>query len=134
MDNNVARRFDTEFAPRIAAKIASLFRAGEVETEVLPRESAERPTRVRIGGVPLKALRGYTYRLNVYLVWHDKAVIELVTHADENSFGQYLETFDKKMEAWQITRKIDFGSRTQAEISILINGLDFEAYHHAPSF
>ena len=127
MAPQIALRFDNEFAPHIAAKIASLYNAGDLETEVLPREGIGRPTRVWIGGRPLEAMRGYPHRLNVYLTWQDDAVIELVTDDRQQEFARYLESLPHRMGMWQQVRRIDFGSRTQAEVAILISDLDFDA-------
>ena len=47
VDREKSRRFDIEFAPRIASRIASLLDAG-VRVEVMPHESGRMPTRVRV--------------------------------------------------------------------------------------
>nr|WP_238400643.1 DUF5594 family protein [Burkholderia thailandensis] len=104
-----------------------MYMQGDVETEVLPREGAGRPTRVKVSGKPLESMRGYPYPLNLYLVWSDAAVIELVTRSMEQEFARYLDALPNKMSELQASRGVDFGSRTQSELAILVNDLDFDA-------
>jgi hypothetical protein len=129
MNQETARQFDREFAPRIASAIAALF--GEhVRVEMMPYEGAGHPTRVKITGDRLPNLHGhedYTHPLNVSLTWDSDAIRGLLQPDGEARFARYLAAIPLKLQNWQGGRAVDFGSRSQAEPAILIGGLDFEA-------
>jgi hypothetical protein len=70
---------------------------------------------------------GYVHPLNVSLTWDSDAINGLMQPDGEARFARYLTAIPRKMQNWEGGRPIDFGSRAQAEPSILIGGLDFEA-------
>jgi len=126
MNQDLADRFEREFAPRIAAVIANIF--GEhVRVEVIPYAGAGHPTRVRLSGERLANAHGYHYPLNVSLTWDSDAIRGLMQPGGEARFARYLEAVRIKLGNWEGGRPVDFGSRAQAEPAILIGGLDFEA-------
>jgi hypothetical protein len=126
MNQDTAARFDREFAPRIAAVIAGLFKQ-HVRVEVVPYAGAGHPTRVTLTGARLVSPHGYVHPLNVSLTWDSDAINGLMQPDGEARFVRYLTAIPRKMQNWEGGRPIDFGSRAQAEPSILIGGLDFEA-------
>jgi hypothetical protein len=126
MNPDTVARFDHEFAPRIAATIAGLFDPG-IHTEVLPWQGHGHPTRVRVWAVPIEALRHYPYPLNLHLTWDSDEIERLMGEGGEARFARYLEALPRKFDAWHSAREVDFRSHTQAEIEMLLGGLDFEA-------
>lgn len=126
MNPQTIARFDREFAPRIAAKIAGLFDTG-IQAEVLPYEGHGRPTRVRIWAEPIEALRHYPHKLNLHLTWDSDEIEGLMHEGGEARFASYLAAIPRKLEAWHYARDVDFRSHTQAEPEVLLGGLDFEA-------
>jgi hypothetical protein len=126
MSPQTIARFDTEFAPRIAETIAG-FDAG-LHVEVLPYEGHGHPTRVRIFGEAIEALRHdpYLYPLNLYLTWDSDEIERLMGDDGQVRFAAYLHAISRKLEAWRNARPVDFRSHTQAEPEILLGGLDFE--------
>jgi hypothetical protein len=126
MNQETAARFEREFVPRITAALARFF-SERVHLEVIPFGGARHPTRVRITADLLSAGHGYTYPLNISLTWDSDAIQGLLEPDGEARFARYLDALSCKLGNWQGGRAIDFGSRSQAEPSILIGGLDFEA-------
>jgi hypothetical protein len=126
MNPETVARFDHEFAPRIAATIAGLFDTG-VHAEVQPSQGHGHPTRVRIWAAPIEALRHYPHPLNVYLTWDSDEIEDLMEEGGEARFSRYLQALPRKLDAWHNAREIDFRSHTQAEIDMLLGGLDFES-------
>ena len=125
MSSAAVYRFEEEFAPRIAARLASQFGA-EVRVEVVPHEGRGHPTRVRLWGVPGEVRHPYAYPLNVSLTWDVDEIERLMEPGGEARFEHYLEATVRKMAAWETARPVDFATRTQGEPEILIGGLDFE--------
>jgi hypothetical protein len=126
MNPETLARFDHEFAPRIAATIAGLFDTG-VHTEVLPYQGHGHPTRIRMWAVPIEALRHYPHPLNLHLTWDSDEIERLMGEGGEARFSRYLNALPRKLDAWHNAREVDFRSHTQAEIEMLLGGLDFEA-------
>jgi len=126
MNQDLADRFEREFAPRIAAMIASIFEQ-HVRVEVVPYTGAGHPTRVSLSGDRLANTHGYHYPLNVALTWDSDAIRGLMQPGGEARFARYLDALRVKLGNWEDGRAVDFGSRAQAEPAILIGGLDFEA-------
>ncbi|RFU46529.1 DUF5594 family protein [Paraburkholderia sp. DHOC27] len=118
-------RFDTEFAPRIAATIAGLDPA--VRVEVLPYQGHGHPTRVRIFAAPSEALRHYPHALNVHLTWDTDEIERLMGEGGAARFDSYLQAIPRKLDAWRNAREIDFRSHSQGEPEMLLGGLDFES-------
>ncbi|SAL80722.1 hypothetical protein AWB67_05678 [Caballeronia terrestris] len=130
VDREKARRFDIEFAPRIASRIASLLDAG-VRVEVMPHEGSRMPTRVRVAAERVAQGRGsppgYECPLNVYLTWDGEEIERLFDAGGEERFARYLHAIPAKLAAWQGARDVDLETRSQAEFAVLVGGLDFEA-------
>ena len=125
MSNEAVHRFEEEFAPRIAAKLASQF-GPSVRVEVVPREGRGHPTRVRIVGEASEYRHPYMYPLNLSLTWDVDEIERLMEPGGEARFAHYLEATVCKMASWETARSVDFASRTQGEPEVLIGGLDFE--------
>ncbi|HEM7902989.1 TPA: DUF5594 family protein, partial [Burkholderia cenocepacia] len=87
--------------------------------------AVDRPTRVAIHGKPSGP--GYPHPLNAYLTWSDSAIEELLAEVNPARIDRYVAALPQKMEQWGQEAKIDFGTRTQAQIAILISRLDFDA-------
>jgi hypothetical protein len=60
------------------------------------------------------------------LSWDGLEVERLFASGGNLRFAEYLDALPAKLYAWQEPRRIDLGSRTQAEAEVLIGGLDFE--------
>ena len=125
MNSEAAQRFEHEFAPRIAAWIASHLDP-QIRVEVVPREGRGHPTRVRLSGDPGVLRHPYEHPLNVSLTWDSAEIERLLEPGGDTRFGHYLDSTSRKLHAWEAARPIDFATRTQGEPEILIGGLDFE--------
>ncbi|CAG4902156.1 DUF5594 family protein [Paraburkholderia gardini] len=126
MNQETAACFERDFVPRITATLVRIF-SQRVHIDVIPYGGALHPTRVRITGDILPAGHGYAHPLNVALTWDSDAIHGLLAPGGEARFARYLAALPRKLDNWQGGRAIDFGSRSQAEPSILLGGLDFEA-------
>jgi hypothetical protein len=126
MNPETVATFDHEFAPRIAATIAGLFDTG-IHTEVLPWQGHGHPTCIRMWAAPIEALRHYPHPLNLHLTWDSDEIERLMGEDGEARFSRYLDALPRKLDAWHDARDVDFRSHTQAEIEMLLGGLDFEA-------
>ncbi|AOK53493.1 hypothetical protein DF107_09195 [Burkholderia stagnalis] len=125
MQPETARRFDTEFAPRIARAIAAFF-ADHVQTEVVPYAGHGHPTQVRIHSAPHEHVSGFAHPLNLELTWDTDEIEQLMAPHGMQRFEHYLEALPRKLAAWQGARDIDLASRTQADPLVRLGGLDFE--------
>jgi len=119
---NAAARFDAEFAPRIAETIAGLFRH-RIHAEL---DGAQSPARLHVYGEPFEGVRRFAHPLNIYLSWDSLEVEALFATGGEEKFALYLAALPGKLHAWQAPRQIDLGTRSQAEETVLLGGLDFE--------
>ena len=125
VSQDIAARFNAEFAPRIAQTIADLFKR-RIHVEVVPDERPGRAARVRLCGEPFDEPRRFTQPLNVYLSWDGLEVEALFAAGGAEKFEHYLAALPGKVRAWQTPRQIDFGTRSQADPAVLLGGLDFE--------
>ncbi|KAF1024402.1 MAG: hypothetical protein GAK40_01538 [Burkholderia plantarii] len=125
MNPVTARRFDTEFAPRIADAIARLL-GPRVRTHVTPYGGHGHPSQVHIVSTTHDHVRGFDHPLNLTLTWDVDEIEQLVASGDEARFARYLGALSCKLPRWEGARGIDFGSRTQTQASVLLGGLDFE--------
>ncbi|MBP0608222.1 MULTISPECIES: DUF5594 family protein [Burkholderia] len=125
MQPETARRFDTEFAPRIAQAIAAFF-ADHVQTDVVPYGGHGHPTRVQIRSAPHEHVSGFVYPLNLELTWDTDEIERLMEPDGPQRFEHYLAALPKKLSAWQSARDIDLASRTQGDPLVRLGGLDFE--------
>jgi hypothetical protein len=126
MDRHEAARFEAQFAYRIAAKISDLLDR-DVHAEVIPGTGAHAVTRVRVYAARSGGEHGYAHPLNLFLTWDEYEIARLFEPDGEARFLRYLEAMSAKLDAWQDARRIDLGSRSQAEPMVLVGGLDFEA-------
>ncbi|KVD77600.1 hypothetical protein WS62_29960 [Burkholderia sp. ABCPW 14] len=126
MNPDTARRFDTEFAPRIARAIADLL-GHRANAEVIGYGGHGHPTQVRIAAPPAEHARGYAHPLDIALTWDTDEIERLMAADGPARFERYVAALGRKLPAWENARDIDFGSRTQADALVLIGGLDFEA-------
>ncbi len=126
MSPEIAQRFEAQFAPRIAQAISGVF-GQRIMVEVIPNQGSGHPTRVHIHGTPIEPLGRFAYPLNAYLTWDGSEIEALFSTHGEAKFARYLDALPNKIFAWQVPRQIDFRSRTQAEVSVLLGGLDFES-------
>jgi hypothetical protein len=125
MSNEAVHRFEEEFAPRIAARLAKQF-GPDVHVEVVPNAGRGRPTRVRLSGTSSENRHPYAYPLNVFLTWDVDEIERLMEPDGEARFAHYLDATMRKMASWETARPVDFSTRTQGEPEVLIGGLDFE--------
>lgn len=122
---NPAERFTAELLPRIVDRVQQLSH-GTLHTEILPPVSFDQPARLRVWAPP-RAERGrYAHPLAITLSWDGLEVERLFASGGNLRFAEYLDALPAKLYAWQEPRRIDLGSRTQAEAEVLIGGLDFE--------
>jgi Domain of unknown function (DUF5594) len=126
MNQEIAKRFEAEFAPRIAGTIAGLY-GSRIKASVIPNGGAGQPTRIHLQGKTIEPLRRFAHSLNAYLTWDAYEIEKLLGAGGEIRFTRYLRALPDKIAAWQAPRQIDFVSRSQAEILVLIGGLDFES-------
>jgi len=119
------RRFEEEFAPRIAAKLASQL-GPSVHIDIVPYEGHGHPTRVRLRGLANEHRHTYSYPLNVSLTWDIDEIERLMEPGGEARFEHYLEATVRKASSWESARAVDFTTRSQGEPEVLIGGLDFE--------
>ncbi len=125
MRPETARRFDTEFAPRIARTIADTS-DGWLQADVVPYHGHGHPTQVRVRSTSSEHVHGYAHPLNLELTWDTDEIERLMEADGPTRFEHYLAALPAKLDAWQGARGLDLGSRTQAEALVLIGGLDFE--------
>ncbi|KWB58749.1 DUF5594 family protein [Burkholderia ubonensis] len=125
MQPETARRFDTEFAPRIAHAIAAFF-DDHVQTEVVPYGGHGHPSQVRVRSAPHEHVSGFAHPLNLELTWDTDEIERLMAPEGEARFEQYLAALPRKLSAWQSARDVDLASRTQADPVVRLGGLDFE--------
>ncbi|MEM5330025.1 DUF5594 family protein [Paraburkholderia sp. JHI2823] len=125
MSIEAVRRFEEEFAPRIAAKLAKQF-GPSVHVDVVPGAGLGHPTSVHLRGLANEHRHPYVYPLNVSLTWDTDEIESLMGPGGEARFEHYLEATVRKMASWESARPVDFASRTQGEPEVLIGGLDFE--------
>lgn len=125
MTTNFLARFESECIPRIIEAITGLYRH-RVQLEVLPPEKPDRPARVRIYGDGPAELRRYACPLDITLAWDGLEVETLFSTGGDKRFADYLAALPGKLRAWQEPRRIDFGSLSQADPTVLIGGLDFK--------
>lgn len=125
MNPDVRARFETEFAPRIAARLLGLYRPGEVKVEVVPHDGQGSPTCVDVIG--LTSTVGLPNPLNARLAWRDEAIDDLLAEPDRSRFDRYLAALPVTIERWQMELPVDFSTRTQRDREILIGDLDFDA-------
>ncbi|WP_107314641.1 DUF5594 family protein [Burkholderia metallica] len=125
MNPDVRARFETEFAPHIAARVRGLYEPGEVKVDVVPHDGQGRPTCVDVVG--LTSTVGLPNPLNARLAWRDDAIEALLADPDRSRFDRYLAALPVTIERWQMTLPVDFSSRTQRDREILIGDLDFDA-------
>lgn len=125
MSTEAAHRFEEEFAPRIAAALASQF-GPTAHVEVVPRAGHGHPTRVHIVGHASEYRHPYGFPLNVSLTWDVDEIASLFEPGGEKRFEHYLDALPRKLASWETARPVDFASRTQGEPEVLLGGLDFE--------
>ena len=90
------RRFEEEFAPRIAAKLASQL-GPSVHIDIVPYEGHGHPTRVRLRGLANEHRHTYSYPLNVSLTWD-------IDEIQRNPIGKIQRTDfvpPKEPDGWQ---------------------------------
>lgn len=94
MQPETARRFDTEFAPRIAQAIAAFF-ADHVLTDVVPYGGHGHPTRVQIRSAPHEHVSGFEHPLNLELTWDTDEIERLMEPDGPRRFEHYLAALPK---------------------------------------
>jgi hypothetical protein len=129
LNREQAQRFETEFMPRIVAEVARVLDHG-VHVEFVPYENLLLPTRLHASAARhatgVRAIR-YPFDLNVFLTWDDDEIVRLLLPGGEARFVRYLQSIGIKLKAWEGVREVDLMSRSQADATVLIGGLDFEA-------
>jgi len=120
-----ADRFNIELLPRIAERVQALSH-GMLHTDVLPPASPDQPARLRIWAAARDGGGRYAYPIDITLSWDSYEVDRLFASGGDLRFTEYLDALRDKLDAWQEARQIDFSSRTQADATVLIGGLDFE--------
>lgn len=120
-----AHRFNAEFLPRIAERVQSIFH-GTLNVELVPHASVDQPARLRIWATARAGGGRYACPLDITLSWDSYEVDRLFASGGDQRFAEYLGALAGKLNAWQDARQIDFNSRTQADPTVLLGGLDFE--------
>ncbi|WP_260433442.1 DUF5594 family protein [Burkholderia cepacia] len=96
MSPEIRARFETEFAPRIAARVLGLYQPGDVRVEVVPHDGQGSPTCVDVIG--LTSTVGLPNRLNARLAWRDDAIAALLAEPDRSRFDRYLAALPVTIE------------------------------------
>jgi len=120
-----AQRFNTELLPLIVERVQSIAH-GTLHAEVLPTASPDQPARVRIWAAARAGEGRYAHPIDITLSWDSYEVDRLFATGGDLRFAEYLDALPGKLDAWQEARQVDFSSRTQAEPTVLLGGLDFE--------
>jgi len=120
-----AQRFNTELLPRIAEGVQALSH-GMLHADILPSASPDQPARLRIWAAARAGGGRYAHPIDITLSWDSYEVDRLLSSGGVLRFAEYLDALPGKLDAWQEARQIDFSSRTQADPTVLIGGLDFE--------
>ncbi|WP_431796707.1 DUF5594 family protein [Cupriavidus metallidurans] len=123
-----AQRFNAELLPRIVERVQRLSH-GTLHADVLPPASPDLPARLRIWALPRSGGGRYACPLDITMSWDSYEVDRLFGLGGDLRFAEYLDALPGKLDAWQEARQIDFGSRTQADPTVLLGGLDFERLH-----
>ncbi|WP_284506492.1 DUF5594 family protein [Caballeronia sp. GAWG1-5s-s] len=129
MNREQAHRFETEIMPRIAEGVARVVDA-KLRVEIVPGGSPREPARLRVSAPPSDdgaRSRRYPFDMNVFLTWDDEEIERLLRPGGEARLQRYLDALGDKLRAWQDAREVDVPTRSQAEPSVLLGGLDFEA-------
>jgi len=125
MDPTVARRFETEFVPRIAHALAGFFDDNS-RVEVVPYGGVTRTTTVVVRAPAREQLHAYRHPLNLRFTWDPDEIARLLRPGGGERFERYLAALPRKLAAWERARGIDSRSRSQSEPDILLGNLDFE--------
>ncbi|HBD37453.1 MULTISPECIES: DUF5594 family protein [Cupriavidus] len=128
MHPDPAQRFNAELLPRIVERVQRLSH-GTLLADVLPPASPDLPARLRIWAPPRSGGGRYACPLDITMSWDSYEVDRLFGPGGDLRFAEYLDALPGKLDAWQEARQIDFGSRTQADPTVLLGGLDFEHLH-----
>ncbi len=126
MNPTTARRFDTEFAPRIARTIADLL-GPSVQVDVIPYGGIDQPTTVSVAAPETPRHRAYPHPLNLRLTWDADEIARLLAPHGGTRFSRYLNALPRKLTAWQDARSIDLATCSQADARVLLGNLDFES-------
>jgi hypothetical protein len=126
MNPTTARRFDTEFAPRIARTIADLL-GPCARVDVIPYGGADQPTTVTVVGPDTTRHRAYAHPLNLRLTRDADEIASLLAPHGPGRFSRYLTALPRKLTAWQDARSIDLATLSQADALVLLGNLDFES-------
>ncbi|MGS1073075.1 DUF5594 family protein [Burkholderia glumae] len=126
MKPDTAHRFDTELAPRIAARIARML-GPRVRVVAVRYGGHGHPSQIHVVSTTPVHVRGFDHPLDVTLTWDGDEIERLVADQDGARFARYLNALSCKLPGWESARGLDFGSRTQTTPHVLLGGLDFEA-------
>lgn len=120
-----AHRFNSDLLPRIVERVQRLSR-GTLHAEIQPASQSDQPACLRIWAAARQNGGRYGHPIDITLSWDSFEVDRLFADGGDARFDAYLDALPAKLDAWQEPRQIDFNSRTQAEATVLIGGLDFE--------
>ncbi|MDR5854414.1 DUF5594 family protein [Caballeronia sp. LZ062] len=129
MNRDQTHRFETEIMPRIAEGVARVVDQ-KLRVEIIPGSNAHEPARLRVSAPPSDQsarTRRYPFDMNVVLTWDDEEIERLLRPGGDARLQRYLDVLGEKLRAWQDAREVDVPTRSQAEPSVLLGGLDFEA-------
>ncbi|KAI3590133.1 hypothetical protein D9X30_5716 [Cupriavidus sp. U2] len=120
-----AQRFNSDLLPRIVERVQRLSR-GTLHAEIQTPAASDLPACLRVWAESRPNGGRYAYPIDITLSWDSFEVDRLFASGGVERFDAYLDALPAKLDAWQEPRQIDFHSRTQAEATVLIGGLDFE--------
>lgn len=120
-----AQRFNSDLLPRIVERVQHLSR-GTLHADIVPASASDQPACLRVWATDRACGGRYAHPIDITLSWDSFEVDRLFASGGDVRFDAYLDALLAKLDAWQEPRRIDFNSRTQAEATVLIGGLDFE--------
>lgn len=94
--------------------------------DIQPASASDLPACLRVWADARPSGGRYACPIDITLSWDSFEVDRLFAPGGAERFDAYLDALPAKLEAWQEPRQFDFHSRTQAEATVLIGGLDFE--------
>jgi len=120
-----AQRFNADLLPRIVERVQRLSH-GTLHADIQPASASDLPACLRIWATARPNGGRYAHPIDITLSWDSFEVDRLFSLGGDVRFNAYLDALPAKLDAWQEPRQIDFNSRTQADATVLIGGLDFD--------
>lgn len=122
-----AQRFNSDLLPRIVERVQRLSR-GTLHAEIQSPAASDLSACLRAWAESRPNGGRYAFPIDITLSWDSFEVGRLFASGGVERFDAYLNALPAKLDAWQEPPQIDFNSRTQAEATVLLGGLDFDIW------